>query len=79
MASTSQRLSDSVVPAWERLLEQNSECATATIEITGKILGLSRAATYAAAHSGEIPTLRFGRRLSVPKAWLRQQLLGAAK
>ena len=32
----------------------------------GRQLGLSRNGTYAAAHRGEIPTLRFGRKLVVP-------------
>jgi hypothetical protein len=79
MSSTHQGLAKGELLTWECLLERNSECATATIEMTGRILGLSRAATYQAARAGEIPTLRFGRRLAVPKAWLRQQLLGAAK
>jgi hypothetical protein len=41
---------------------------------TAKVLGLSRGATYAAARAGDIKTLRFGRLLKVPVAWLRQRL-----
>jgi hypothetical protein len=41
---------------------------------TGKVLGLRRGATYAAARSGEIKTIRFGRLLKVPTAWLRRKL-----
>jgi excisionase family DNA binding protein len=44
--------------------------ATISIEEAGKILGLSRSAAYRAAARGEIPTLRFGRRLVVPTAKL---------
>jgi excisionase family DNA binding protein len=44
--------------------------ATITIEEAGRILGLSRSAAYRAAARGEIPTLRFGRRLVVPTARL---------
>jgi hypothetical protein len=44
---------------------------------TGRALGLGRAATYAAARRGEIPTLRFGRRLVVPRAALEELLRGA--
>ncbi len=44
--------------------------ATVTIEEAGRILGLSRSAAYRAAARGEIPTLRFGRRLVVPTARL---------
>jgi hypothetical protein len=41
---------------------------------TGRILGLSRGATYAAAKSGDIKTIRLGRLLKVPCGWLRQKL-----
>ena len=41
---------------------------------TGKVLGLRRGATYAAARSGAIKTLRFNRLLRVPTAWLKQKL-----
>jgi hypothetical protein len=41
---------------------------------TGTILGLSRGATYAAAKSGDIKTIRLGRLLKVPCGWLRQKL-----
>jgi hypothetical protein len=36
----------------------------------GRALGLSRNGTYEAARRGEIKTLRFGRLLKVPTAWL---------
>jgi hypothetical protein len=41
---------------------------------TGKVLGLKRDSAYAAAAAGQIKTLRFGRLMRVPTAWLRQQL-----
>jgi excisionase family DNA binding protein len=34
----------------------------------GKLLGLTRAKSYDAAKRGDIPTIRFGRLLRVPKA-----------
>lgn len=40
----------------------------------GRILGLQRNSTYAAAQSGDIRTIRIGRLLKVPTAWLHQQL-----
>jgi hypothetical protein len=40
----------------------------------GQILGLSRSATYDSATRGEIPVLRFGRRVVVPTAALRRML-----
>jgi excisionase family DNA binding protein len=39
---------------------------TLTVEQAGQVLGLGRSAAYEAAASGEIPVLRFGRRLIVP-------------
>jgi hypothetical protein len=41
---------------------------------TGRVLGLRRGATYAAARQGEIKTVRFGRLLKVPTAWLKAKL-----
>lgn len=41
---------------------------------TGQILGLGRAATYASAKRGEIPTLPLSGKLRVPTAALRRML-----
>jgi len=41
---------------------------------TGKVLRLRRGATYAAAKSGEIKTIPFGRLKRVPTAWLKSKL-----
>ena len=41
----------------------------------GRVLGLGRSAAYAAASRGQIPTLRFGRKLVVPVAEL-ERLVG---
>lgn len=40
----------------------------------GKALRLGRSGTYEAARRGEIPTIRFGRRVVVPTAALRRLL-----
>jgi hypothetical protein len=50
------------------------ENLTTTIPAAGQILGLSRNNAYEAAARGEIPTLRFGRRLVVPTMLLRRML-----
>ena len=39
---------------------------TCTVEESAEILGISRKLAYQAAATGEIPTLRIGRRLLVP-------------
>lgn len=40
----------------------------------GRLLNLSRATAYALARSGQLPTVRFGRRILVPKAALERLL-----
>ena len=47
---------------------------TISVEMAGKILGLGRMNSYRCAKAGEIPTIKFGRRLHVPTAKLRQML-----
>lgn len=43
---------------------------TMTVEEAAELLGLSRSSAYRAAACGELPTLRFGRRIVVPTARL---------
>ena len=50
------------------------EQPTMKVEDAGRELGLSRSAAYEAARRGELPTLRFGRRLVVATAVLRRML-----
>jgi excisionase family DNA binding protein len=51
---------------------------TFTVEEAGEILRLSRGSAYSAAASGELPTIRFGRRMVVPRLALERLLTGAA-
>lgn len=44
--------------------------AVLSVEQAGQVVGLKRSAAYDAAERGEIPVLRFGRRLIVPTARL---------
>lgn len=44
------------------------EHPTITVPEAGKLFGLSRASSYEAASRGDIPTIKFGRRLAVPTA-----------
>jgi excisionase family DNA binding protein len=48
--------------------------ATLSVPEAGQLVGLGRDASYAAADRGEIPALRFGRRLRVPVAIFFSQL-----
>lgn len=43
---------------------------TLTVEEAAELVGISRGAAYQAARTGEIPTLRIGRRILVPTARL---------
>ncbi len=45
-----------------------------TIIETAKELGISKGSAYEAARTGEIPTIRIGRRLIVPRAALDKML-----
>lgn len=49
---------------------------TVNVEEGGAVLGLGRAAAYAAAQRGDLPTIRIGRRLVVPTPALLR-LVGA--
>lgn len=50
------------------------ERPTLTVEQAGAFLGLGRSAAYAAVGRGEIPTIKFGRRIIVPTAALLRLL-----
>lgn len=50
------------------------ERLTLSIEEAGRALGLSRNSAYEAARRGELPVLRFGRRIVVSRARLEAML-----
>jgi excisionase family DNA binding protein len=58
--------SGAIAPLGERL--------TLTVEEAATLLGISRAFAYEAVGRGEIPSIRIGRRILVPKAALRRLL-----
>jgi excisionase family DNA binding protein len=49
-----------------------------TVEQTAEVLGISRGLAFAAVRAGEIPHVRIGRRILVPRDALRS-LLGAER
>lgn len=49
---------------------------TYSVPEAGRILGLGKNASYEAARRGEIPVLRFGRKLRVPRKALERLLMG---
>jgi excisionase family DNA binding protein len=50
------------------------EPLTLTVEEAARALGINRNAAYAAVHNGELPAIRVGRRLLVPKAAFQRML-----
>lgn len=58
-----------MMPAEEKLVY--------TVEEAGVLLGLGRSGTYEAVRRGDIPTIRIGRRLLIPRVALDRWLLEA--
>jgi len=61
-----------------RSSDRDQTRATLSIDETALYLGISRQSAYEAARRGDIPTIRIGRRILVPRAAL-EQLLKAAR
>jgi len=53
------------------------EKRTYSIPEVAKVLGIGRTAAYEAARTGEIPTIRIGKRILVPVAALERLLAGS--
>lgn len=58
--------------------EMTSEARTITVPEVAKLLGLSRNGAYVAVRNGEIPSIRIGRRVVVPKLAIERLLDGGA-
>lgn len=58
-------------------ITSGGERLTLTVEESAAVLGISRASAYEAVHHGEIPCIRIGRRILVPRIAL-DRLLSAA-
>ena len=52
------------------------ERRTLTVDEAAQALGISRASAYKAVERGEIPTLRLGKRLVVPRTKFEEMLSG---
>ncbi len=55
-----------------------AERLTLTIDEAARALGIGRNSAFAAAHRGEIPIIKVGRRLLVPKVAFEKMLAGGA-
>lgn len=54
--------------------ENDARIAVLDVPVAGAMAGLGRNASYEAARRGEIPTLKFGKRIVVPSAAWRKKL-----
>lgn len=57
-------------------VQDKPQALTLTVPEAAMVLGISRALAYEAARTGDLPTIRFGRRLVVPRAALDRVLAG---
>lgn len=58
------------------MTKRSEDRKTCTVPEAAKILGVSRGKAYGAAKSGEIPSIKIGKRILVPIAALEQLLNG---
>jgi excisionase family DNA binding protein len=58
---------------------ENRERLVLTVSETSRILGLSRNATYEGVHTGQIPHLKIGKRILIPRAALERLLDDSGK
>jgi excisionase family DNA binding protein len=63
------------------MISDDTKAAQLTLSVpeAGKMVNLGKNAAYAAARAGQIPTLRFGRKLRVPTARFLKMLSEGAE
>jgi excisionase family DNA binding protein len=54
----------------------DTECLTLTVEEARRMLGLSRGSMYLAISTGQVPSIRVGRRILISKVRIQQILNG---
>ena len=57
-------------------IKQPDEREVLTVEEVMKVLGIGRRAAYAGVRSGQIPSIRVGRRFLVPVTFVERMLVG---
>jgi excisionase family DNA binding protein len=71
------KICDSLVTndtGWLKMLQDKDEKLVLSVDEARRILGLSRGLTYEAIRNGEIPSVRIGRRILIPRAALERLL-----
>jgi helix-turn-helix protein len=56
------------------LLRALTEEVSVPVEVAGEALGIGRNSAYSAIKTGQIPSVRIGRRIAVPTAAIRRML-----
>ena len=54
--------------------QRDIDTLTMTVEEAGKLLGIGRSSAYGAIRSGELPSLKIGRRILVPRSALFRKI-----
>ncbi|WIG51010.1 MAG: hypothetical protein OJF48_001927 [Afipia sp.] len=57
----------------------SDDCLVYDVPKAGRLLGLTKNAAYEAAKRGDLPTIRIGRLIKVPKAALHAMIENASK
>ena len=60
-------------------MEKKPEKLVISVEEARRLLGLSRGLMYQAINSGEVPSLRIGRRIIIPRVALEAMLQGTSR
>jgi excisionase family DNA binding protein len=60
------------------MFEEKIQRRTLTIDEAARELGISKASAYEAARTGELPTIKIGKRILVPVVALERMLQGPA-
>lgn len=63
----------------EEDIKMDEKSLTVTVEEAARLLGIGRALAYSMAREGKLPTIKFGRRLVVPRRALEAMIEESSK
>ncbi|MGW0048369.1 helix-turn-helix domain-containing protein [Nocardia cyriacigeorgica] len=56
------------------VIQRITDAPTVSVDDAAAVLGIGRSTAYNGVASGEIPSIRVGRRVRVPSNWIRERL-----
>ena len=71
------RIVTDTITIYRHVTEKLMESATLSVEETAKVLGIGRNSAYEGVRTGEIPSIRIGKRILVPRLALERILENA--